>query len=170
LLSYMDQDIIPAEQLAARGFKLHRDAYDRLVLTDADGRILVGVDPVRAFPISSPDEWLSIINAEGNEVLCIRHPQALPSEVRKILDEELSRREFVPNIERIVEVSADVDPSQWRVQTDRGETTFLLDSEDDVRRLGTYKALFIDNHGIRYLIPDTRALDYASRRILDRYF
>jgi hypothetical protein len=45
-----------------------------------------------------------------------------------------------------------------------------LDSEDDVRRLGPYKALFIDTHGIRYLIPDTRTLDLASRRILDRYF
>ena len=82
----------------------------------------------------------------------------------------MSRREFVPIIERIASVSADVDPSQWCVETDRGETTFLLDSEDDVRRLGAYKALFIDTHGIRYLIPDTRALDYASRRILERYF
>ena len=166
----MDQNPTPAEQLAARGFQLHRDAYDRLVLTDADGRILVGVEPVRAFPISSPDEWLSIINAEGSEVLCIREIDKLPSEVRKILEEELSRREFVPIIERITSMSADVDPSQWQVETDRGETTFLLDSEDDVRRLGDYKALLIDTHGIRYLIPDTRALDYASRRILDRYF
>ena len=166
----MDQNPTPAEQLAARGFQLHRDAFDHLVLTDADGRILVGVEPIRAFPISSPEEWISIIDAEGHEVLCMRHPDTLPSEVRIILEEELSRREFVPIIERIASVSADVDPSQWHVETDRGKTTFLLDSEDDVRRLGTYKALFIDTHGIRYLIPDTRALDYASRRILDRYF
>jgi hypothetical protein len=166
----MDQNPTPAEQLAARGFQLHRDAYDRLVLTDADGRILVGVEPVRAFPISSPEDWLSIINAEGSEVLCIREIDKLPSEVRKILEEELSRREFVPIIQRITSVTADVDPSEWHVETNRGETTFLLDSEDDVRRLGAYKALFIDTHGIRYLIPDTRALDYASRRILDRYF
>ncbi|MGA2799129.1 MAG: DUF1854 domain-containing protein [Thermoguttaceae bacterium] len=166
----MDQNPTPAEQLAARGFQLHRDAYDRLILTDADGRILVGVEPVRAFPISSAEEWFSIIDAEGHEVLCIRHPGTLPSELRKILEEELSCREFVPIIERIVSVTADVDPSQWLVETDRGETTFLLDSEDDVRRLGAYKAMFIDTHGIRYLISDTRALDYASRRILDRYF
>ena len=65
---------------------------------------------------------------------------------------------------------ADVDPSEWHVETNRGPTSFLLDSEDDVRRLGPFKALFIDSHGIRYLIPDTRELDYASRRILDRYF
>jgi hypothetical protein len=166
----MDQNTIPAEQLAARGFKLHRDAFDRLLLTDADGRKLVGVEPIRAFPISAPQEWMSIIDAEGHEVLCIRHLDKLPPDVRKILDDELARREFVPIIERLVSVTADVDPSQWQVETDRGPTSFLLDSEDDVRRLGPFKALFIDTHGIRYLIPDTRTLDFASRRILDRYF
>jgi len=166
----MTQTATPAEQLAARGFQLHRDAFDRLVLTDADGRILVGVEPVRAFPISSPQEWLSIVDAEGREVLCIREFGDLQSEVRSILEEELSRREFVPIIQRITGVMDDVDPSEWHVETDRGPTSFLLDSEDDVRRLGPYKALFIDTHGIRYLIPDTRVLDYASRRILDRYF
>jgi hypothetical protein len=166
----MTQNATPAEQLAASGFRLFRDAFERLVLTLADGRKLLGVDPVRAFPISSPKEWFSIMDAEGHEVLCIREIDKLPADERKILEEELSRREFVPIIRRIVKVTADVDPSEWQVETDRGPTTFLLDSEDDVRRLGTYKALLIDTHGIRYLIPDTRALDYASRRILDRYF
>jgi len=52
-------------------------------------------------------------------------------------------------------VTADVDPSEWRVETNRGPTSFLLDSEDNVRRLGPNKALVIDTHGIRYLIPDT---------------
>ncbi len=166
----MDQNVTPAEQLAARGFQFERDSFGRLILTDADGRKLAGVEPVRSFPISSPEEWISIINAEGGEVLCIREIDKLPTDVRKTLEEELSRREFVPIIERIMSVTADVDPSEWQVETDRGETTFLLDSEDDVRRLGTYKALLIDTHGIRYLIPDTRRLDYVSRRILERYF
>jgi hypothetical protein len=166
----MEQNAITAEQLADRGFKLHRDAFERLVLTDADGHKLVGVEPVRAFPISASRESLSIMDSEGHEVLYIRDIDKLPSDVLKILEEELSQREFVPIIERIINVTADVDPSEWHVKTNRGETSFFLDSEDDVRRLGTYKALFIDTHGIRYLIPDTRSLDYASRRIMDRYF
>jgi hypothetical protein len=166
----MPQTATPAEQLAARGFQLARDYFDRLLLTDADGRKLVGVEPVRAFPVSSPKEWISITDAEGREVLCIRNLDDLPTELRLMLEEELSRREFVPIIQRIVDVMADVDPSEWHVETDRGPTSFLLDSEDDVRRIGPNKAIFIDTHGIRYLIPDTSSLDYASRRILDRYF
>ncbi len=166
----MDQTIVPAEQLAARGFQLHRDVFDRLVLVDADGRRLVGVEPARAFPISCAQQWISISDAEGHEVLYIREPEKLPPEVLKALEEELAQREFVPIIERIIKLTANVDPSQWEVITNRGPTSFLLDSEDDVRHLGPYKALFVDTHGIRYLIPDTRALDAASRRVLSRYF
>src|SRR3972149_2769552 len=157
----MDQTTVPAEQLAARGFQLHRDSFGRLVLINADGKRLVGVEPVRAFPISCAEQWLSIIDAEGHEVICLHDPDKLPSDVCKVLEEELARREFVPIIKRIVRISADVDPSEWQVITDRGPTTFLLDSEDDVRRLGQHKVLFVDTHGIRYLIPDVRSMDVA---------
>jgi hypothetical protein len=54
--------------------------------------------------------------------------------------------------------------------TDRGPTTFLMDDSDmDVRRLGPYRVLLVDTHGIHYMIPDVRQLDSGSRRILDRY-
>lgn len=160
----------PAEELAARGFQLERDVFGQLVLTDADGQLWSGVEPARAFPISCPEQWISLCSAEGHEVLCIRELEKLPADLRNLLEEELGRREFVPIIEKILKVADDTDPSEWEVQTDRGVTVFQLDSEDDVRRLGTNQALFIDTHGIRYIIPDTRTLDSQSRRILERYF
>ena len=71
---------------------------------------------------------------------------------------------------RIKRVLADSDPSEWRIVTDRGPTTFLMeDSDNDVRRLGANRILLVDTHGIRYLIPDASRLDAASRRILERY-
>jgi hypothetical protein len=160
----------PAEQLAEREFTLERDVFGQLVLTDAEGRQWPGVEPARAFPISCPEQWVSLCSAEGQEVLCVRELVKLPPELRSILEEELSRREFVPLIKNIISVADDSDPSEWEVETDRGTTTFLLDSEDDVRRLGQFQALFIDTHGIRYIIPDTRKLDSRSRRIMERYF
>jgi hypothetical protein len=163
-------DKTSAEQLAERGFSLERDVFGQLVLTDADGRQWSGVEPARAFPISCAEEWISLCDAEGHEVLCVRNFDELPPDLRSMLEEELSRREFVPLIKSILRVADDTDPSEWEVETDRGTTTFLLDSEDDVRRLGPYRALFIDTHGIRYLIPDMRKLDAHSRRIMDRYF
>jgi hypothetical protein len=152
-----------------RPFRLHHDAWGRLVLTEADGRAYVGVEPVRAFPVSEPAHGISILDAEGHELVWIDDPEALPAGVRAVLEEELGRREFVPVLRRVVRVSAPVDPSEWEVETDRGPARFTLNSEDDVRRLGEHRALVIDAHGIRYLIPDLRTLDTASRQTLERY-
>jgi Domain of unknown function (DUF1854) len=149
--------------------RLHHDAWGRLVLTDAAGREHVGVDPVRAFPISDPHHGISILDAEGRELLWLDHLEELPGPVRRVLEEELARRQFMPVIRRVLRVSAPVEPSEWEVETDRGPTRFLLDSEDDFHRLDEHRALVQDAQGIRYLIPDTRSLDPASRRLLERY-
>jgi hypothetical protein len=66
-------------------------------------------------------------------------------------------------------VSTGTDPSEWHVTTDRGATRFLVKSEEDIRRLGTARVLIIDDHGVRYSIPDIAHLDAASRRLLERY-
>jgi hypothetical protein len=151
-------------------YSLERDAWGRLVLVYSDGSRFIGVEATRAFPISSPKEYVCICDADGHEQLCIENPSELPADVKAVLDDELSRREFVPIVERILNVHAESDPSQWQIVTDRGPTEFLMeDSDDDVRRLGPNRILLVDTHGIRYLIPDTQALDATSRRILDRY-
>jgi Domain of unknown function (DUF1854) len=152
-----------------RGFELHRDGWGGLVLIDANGRRHAGVEPVRAFPISDPEHSISICDPEGREVAFIEALTDLPAPMRQILEAELTQREFVPIIERIVRVSSDSSPVDWQVETERGPTRFTLNSDDDVRRLGPHRALLIDSQGIRYLIPDTRTLDAASRRILERY-
>ncbi len=138
------------------------------MLTDAAGQRHVGVEPVRDFPLSDPQHWISIVDAEGREIICVEDLAQLSSDVRKTLEDELARREFVPVIERIERVTSS-DPAEWKVRTDRGPTTFVLKNEEDVRRLGTSSILVIDDHGIRYLIPDYHALDTASRKILERY-
>jgi hypothetical protein len=151
-------------------FTLEHDDRGRLVLCYGDGRRIVGVEPARAFPISSPAGFVSICDPEGHELLYVEDVAVLPADVRRVLEEESAHREFVPVVDRIERVSADTDPSEWQIVTDRGPVAFLMeDSDNDVRRLGPHRILLVDTHGIRYLIPDTRRLDAASRRILDRY-
>jgi hypothetical protein len=150
-------------------FALHSDAWGRLVLTDADGRQHIGVEPVRAFPISDPRHGLALLDAEGRELAWIDRLDDLATPVRRVLEEDLARREFLPVICRILRVSAPVEPSEWEVETDRGMTAFVLNSEDDVRSLSDHRALIYDARGIRYLIPDLRRLDATSRRLLERY-
>jgi hypothetical protein len=150
-------------------FQLEHDAFGRLVLTLADGRRHVGVAPVRGFPISDPRHGLSLCDGDGHEVAWVDDLDALPADVRETLEAELRDREFLPQIRRVLRVSLQVDPCEWEVETDHGRTTFVLKSDDDVRRLGPNRAIVTDAQGIRYLIPDTTSLDRASRRILERY-
>jgi hypothetical protein len=150
-------------------FHLHADTWGRLVLTDADNREHVGVEPVRAFPITDPRHGIAICSADGREILWIDDLDALPPATRQLLEDELARRQFVPIIQRIVGVSSQREPADWDVETDRGRTRFALKDAEDVRPLGGHRAIITDAHGIRYLIPDVRAMDAASRRILERY-
>ena len=149
-------------------FTLEYDAFEHLVLVDAAGQRHVGVEPTRAFPITAPNQWIAICDAHGRELICLQDLETLPEPVRLILKDELRKRDFIPQILRINSATGN-NPSQWEVQTDRGPKTFLLKSDDDLRRLGSKRALLIDAYGIRYLIPDTHKLDGASRRMLERY-
>jgi hypothetical protein len=149
--------------------KLHRNAFGKLVLIDAQGTEHVGVLPVRAHPISAPDEGVSLVGTDGHELAWIDRLSAVPAEQREIIESELAAREFTPVIERIAKVSTFATPSQWTVETDRGETQFILKTEEDIRRLGEGRLLIASSHGIHFLVPDRFAMDRGSRRILERF-
>ena len=149
-------------------FELRHDAWGRLVLIEADGVEHVGVEPVRDFPITDPRRWISLVSRDGRELICVEDPNELPLPVRKVLEDDLARREFVPVIQTIDKISS-ADPAEWTVVTDRGPTKFIVKSDEDIRRLGRHRAQVVDAYGIRYLIPDTKKLDGGSRRLLERY-
>ncbi|HEY6093799.1 MAG TPA: DUF1854 domain-containing protein [Gallionellaceae bacterium] len=150
-------------------FQLHRNAMGKLVYTGASGETHEGVVPVHAFPISAPAEAIALVDAEGHELAWVNNLNELPENVRALLQEEFRSREFMPEISRLSQVSSFATPSTWSVETDRGETTFVLKGEDDIRRLNANTLLIADSHGIHFLIRDLRKLDHTSRRLLDRF-
>ena len=155
--------------MTTSNFQLHRDAYGQLVLTAQTGETHVGVVPVRAFPIGAPDEGIAVINGEGHEVGWIEHLADLPAEIGQLLDEELASREFVPEIEKIIDVSSFACPSTWQVATNRGPAALVLKGEEDIRRLTQTRLLIADTNGIQFLVRDTATLDRHSRKLLDRF-
>ena len=148
---------------------LARDPHGRLVYTDVQGAVHVGVQAVRAFPIDAPLEGLSLVGADGHELAWLEHWGELPEGPRSLLAEELAQREFMPVIQRLVEVSTFSTPSTWTVDTDRGRTHFILKGEEDIRRLRDGGLLITDNHGLVFRVHDLKALDRGSRRLLDRF-
>jgi hypothetical protein len=149
--------------------QISRNAFGRLVLVDAAGVVHEGVTPVRAFPISAPEAGVSLVSTDGHEAAWIERLDALPRAMRKLVEEDLAAREFTPEIRRLVAVSSFATPSTWEVETDRGDTAFVLKAEEDIRRLGRTSLLIADSFGVQYLVRDITALDKASRRLLDRF-
>ena len=150
-------------------FNLRRDAFGKLVLTNAEGEEFVGVTPVRSFPVQAPTRGISLVRDGGKEVAWIDDLEAMPADIRSLVTEELDGREFMPEILSIKGVSSFATPSTWTVRTDRGDTDFVLKGEEDIRRLGSYALLIADSHGIHFLIRDMFAIDKGSRKILDRF-
>jgi hypothetical protein len=150
-------------------FELSRDAFGRLVFTSAEGQVHVGVNAVRAFPISAPGEGISIVDGEGHELAWLSTLDDAPSAQRELLLQALTQREFMPVIERVTHVSSFVTPSVWDVVTDRGATQLLLKGEENIRRLGEGLLMVSDAHGVQYLIRNPQDMDRESRRLLDRF-
>ncbi len=149
--------------------RLLRDAFGRLVFIDESGVEHVGVVPVQAFPVDAPGENVSLVGAEGHELAFIAQLSGLDTGTRELVQEELAQRDFLPVISRLASVSTYATPSSWQVQTDRGETTFVLKGEEDIRRLRNGGLLITDSHGLTYRVMDMRQLDRHSRKLLDRF-
>jgi len=155
--------------MTTTAFSLRRNTFGRLTLTTADGQIHEDVAPVRAFPIQAPDDGISLVSPDGQEVAWIDRLVDLAAPIKTLVEEELRSSEFMPEIQRIVDVTSFATPCTWQVQTDRGEANFVLRGEEDIRRIGRTMLLVADTHGIHFLIRDMAALDKHSRRILDRF-
>jgi hypothetical protein len=151
-------------------FQLERTAFGELVWTGPQGERVAGVVPVRAFPIQAPQDGIALVDPEGHELAWFAQLSAIPQPARGLIEEELARREFMPVLERIVSVSGFSTPCTWTVDTDRGRAEFVLRGDEDIRRIGSARALLIaDAHGINYLVPDQSTLDAYSKRVLDRF-
>ncbi|SEL83958.1 protein of unknown function [Roseateles sp. YR242] len=148
---------------------LARNALGRLLLVDLQGRTHENVTPVRAHPLSAPDEGIALVGEDGHELAWVDHLDQLPEALRTLLREEFANREMMPTVQRLLNVSTFSTPSEWTVETDRGETAFILKSEEDIRRLGEGRLLIASSHGIHFMVPDRFALDRHSRKLLERF-
>lgn len=148
---------------------LRRNPQGQLQAGLDDGRVVSGVVPVRAFPITDPQSGFSLVDGQGHEIVWVDDLNTLPPDVAYVFDDELQRRDFMPIITRLMGVSSYITPCEWHVLTDRGETRFTLKGEEDIRRLGSGALLITDLHGIHFLLRDMTQLDKTGRKILDRF-
>lgn len=150
-------------------YQLSRDDFGHLELTLPDGTRHADVVPVRAFPLTAPEEGIALVDRRGRELWWIERLDALPAAQHTLLREELADRECLPEIRAIRAVSSYATPSRWQIDTDRGPTVLTLKSEDDIRRLGEDGLLIADSHGLHFLVRARKKLDRTSQRLLSRF-
>lgn len=146
---------------------LAQDALGRLILT-RDGSTSP-VTAIRNFPITAPDESISLVNTEGKEMVWVARLADLAPANKALVCDDLAQREFTPEIQRIVKISSRATPSVWDIDTDRGPTRLTLKGEEDIRRLSLSTLLITDGSGVQFLLRDLRGLDRHSRRLLDHF-
>ena len=152
---------------AFASYRLEESGHGRLRFTGADGVVHDNVDVIHAFPVSAPEGAVAIVAADGTELAWIESLETAPEPLRRILERELSVREFLPVIERIESVS-DGEPADWNVVTDRGPRRFKVAHADDIVRCGDDSALITDTDGIRYRIPALARLATRERHLIDK--
>jgi hypothetical protein len=151
--------------------RLERNRAGQLVARLA-GRAdpVVDVQVARCFPWSLPDEYISLRDADGYEIVLFQSLDEVPGQLRESIEHELREKIFNPRILQILDFEHAFGVTSIHARTDRGDVRFEVRSRDDVRLLSATRALFRDADGNIYELSDLDALDAQSRRHLSNYF
>ena len=151
-------------------YHLEAAVQGRLTLRDGAGHLHEGVLPVRLFPLTDPEHWVSLVGPDGVDLWCIEDPAGLPVAAREVLREALAYREFVPQIQVVHSIRRAAHGYLWDVGTDLGRVSFTVENDESIQTLGGGSIVIIDQRNTRYLIPRPGDLDPRSRQRLERYY
>jgi Domain of unknown function (DUF1854). len=131
---------------------------------------------LRSFPISNPDEFISVREPDskqkgkGKEIGMIRRLSEFGEATARLINDELNRRYFSPIIQRIYSVKEKFGYSYWESDTTAGRVTFILNNPfSNIRVLEDGRIFINDIDGNSFEIPDPKKLDTASYRKIEIY-
>jgi hypothetical protein len=125
------------------------------------------VKPVRTFPLTDPEHYISLLDEEENEVGVVVDPRALEAKSRRVLRSLLERTYFLPIIQKINRITEEFGVYRWEATTNKGDRTFEVRGRDDVRFVAGGHVIVRDIDGNRYHIPSLNKLDPEGRTMLD---
>jgi hypothetical protein len=135
---------------------------------ETEDRTWTDVRLVRCFPLSLPDEYVSVRDNEGEEIMLLRQLDDLPPESRKLADADLQDHYYMPVITRIREIADEHGIFRWDVETDQGEVTMRVRGRsENIERRANGHFIVTDVEGRRYEIPSAHELDPTSRQELE---
>ena len=127
------------------------------------------VKPVRALPLTDPDDWIGLMDEKGKPVHMVRSLKELDPDSRALLEHELEQLYFLPKIQCIRQVTEEYGVLRLDVDTDRGPRAFEIRSREHIRFLPEGRVLLRDLDGNRYEIPHLGELDAHSQLLAEVY-
>lgn len=123
----------------------------------------------RAFPLSQPDRYIGLRDEKDKDIGMLATLTGLDADSRRIVEEELHRRYFVPKILRVLTVKEEFGTITWDVETDRGRRRFIVQNiRESVQNLTPTRLLVSDKDGTRYEFPNVEKLEPDSYAALQR--
>ena len=124
---------------------------------------------VRQFPFELEWEFISVLNAENEEIGIIRDV-SLFGEGAEMLRDEIRRRYYAPVIQKILNVKERYGFSYWKVECAEGEVSFTLhDTYRSIIHAGKDRVIILDVNGNRFEIVSIAALDKKSYKKIELY-
>ena len=129
---------------------------------------------VRAFPVSSPDEYIVLKYPDeygmDREVGLIMDLNAFPQAARDLIQESLSAHYFEYEIERIHDVKWKFHLLFFDVETTQGRMEFQMRWQvDRAQDYGDHSKVLLDVSDNRYVIRDVRNLQKQDKEKFLRY-
>lgn len=124
----------------------------------------------RMFPFDAPNEFVSVLDKDGNEYGVIRTLTDFSGEDAEIINEYLARKYLCPEIEKVLSLKEKLGYSYWEVITDKGKMSFSMhDTYRNIARVSDTRLVLTDVDGNRFSIKDVLALDSKSYRKIELY-
>ncbi len=138
------------------------------------GEDLGRVALLRMFPLRKPEKFISVRreNRERSdsrvEYGVIEDLAAFTGEQRALIDEELERRYFVPEITAVTNVKEEYGHTYWTVETTAGGRSFtVFDMNSNLLNLGGGRVMIVDVDGNRYIFPDVSKIGEKALRLIE---
>lgn len=123
----------------------------------------------RAFPLSDPDRFIGLRDGDDKDIGIFETLHGLDAESLAVIEDELARRYFTPQITKVLAVSEAFGVVNWDVETTKGVRRFLVRNlKDSTFTLGASRVMMTDVDGNRYEIPDAYALGPQALVVLSK--
>lgn len=137
--------------------------FDGVLEMDESGSKYAGVKLIRTFPLTMPDQYISVRSQTDEEITMITDLSILEDNSRREAEKELKQYYMVPTILRIISIVRPESEWVWVVDTSYGRMTFRMNEmHESVHPLSQVSWLLSDIEGRRFIISNIQELDESS--------